>query len=216
MSLLVHGMIVTGKGAHIGEESINVSRVPLITRLSFSVPAEKIIPDVPHQIKKQEPPPVKKVQPEPVRKKKIKKKTVSKKPIEKRQVLRRAEPEEIIEPVRQIAAPVQVEEQQVVQASEGLMRHEREQYLHKLLSHIESFKFYPRAARKRSLEGDVKISFLLRDDGRYEELSIDGSHTLLVKATRHALESAMPLPVPPKDIGLSTKIEFVMAYSLIK
>ena len=96
------------------------------------------------------------------------------------------------------------------------MERERQQYLHKLLSHIESFKFYPRAARKRLLEGDVKISFLLRDDGCYEQLSIDGRHTLLVNATRDALESAIPLPLPPKDIDISNKIEFVMAYSLIK
>ena len=91
---------------------------------------------------------------------------------------------------------------------------QRQQYLHKLLSHIESFKFYPRAARRRSLQGNVKISFILRDDGYYEQLTLDGGHTALVKAAQQALESAMPLPVPPKDIELSRQIEFSMVYSL--
>jgi len=209
LSLFVHSLVFMGRGAQIGVESSTVFQAPLITRLSFNTPVEKTVIDEPLPIKKQEPSPVKKVEPKPV-----KKKTVKKQQIKKKQITRRTEPVEKTEPVRQIAAPAQIQGQQVSHVSDGLLKRERQQYLHKLLSHIESFKYYPRAARKRSLEGDVTISFVLQDDGCYEQLSIDGRHKILVKATQHALESAMPLPVPPKDIGLSSKIEFVMAYSL--
>lgn len=209
LSLLVHSIMFIGRGAQMGAENAAVLQAPLITRLSFNKPVDRAVPDEPRLVKKQEPKPVKKNEPRPV-----KKKTVKKKPIKKKQVTRRIESVEKTEPVRQIAVLEQVQGQQVSHSSEGLLKRERQQYLHKLLSHIESFKFYPRAARRRSLEGNVKISFILSDDGYCEQLTFDGGHTALVKAARQALESAMPLPVPPKDIDLSRQIEFAMVYSL--
>lgn len=196
----------------------NVSRSPLITHLSFKQPVDSVVPDKPPPVK-QQPMPVKKIEPKPIKKKIIKKKPVKKKPVKKKQIkkekiVKRIEPVKKIEPVRQIAPAAQTQSQQVSRPSANLFQHERQQYLHKLLSHIESFKYYPRSARRRSLEGDVKVSFLLRDDGYHEQLKLDGRHSILVKAARQALESAMPLPLPPKDIGVSGQIEFVMAYSL--
>ena len=201
LSLLVHSIMFLGRGAQMGAENAAVLQAPLITRLSFNKPVDRAVPDEPRPIKKQEPKPALA-------------KPVKKKPIKKKQVTRRIESVEKTEPVRQIAVLEQVQGQQVSHSSEGLLKRERQQYLHKLLSHIESFKFYPRAARRRSLEGNVKISFILSDDGYCEQLTFDGGHTALVKAARQALESAMPLPAPPKDIGLSRQIEFAMVYSL--
>lgn len=208
LSLLVHSMMLMGSGAQMGVETATVSQVPLITRLSFNKPVDRTVLDEPSPVKKQEPRPVKKIEPRPAKKKPVNK------PTKKKQVIKQAEPVEKTEPVRQIAALAQVQGQQVSHSSEGLLQRERQQYLHKLLSHIESFKFYPRAARRRSLEGNVKISFILSDDGYCEQLTLDGRHTALVKAAQGALESAMPLPVPPEDIALSRQIEFTMVYSL--
>ena len=201
LSLLVHSMMFMGRGAQMGAENATVLQAPLITRLSFNKPLDRTVLD--------EPPPIKKQEPKPVLTKPVKKK-----PVKKEKVTRRPEPVEKTEPVRQVTPLAQVRGQQVSHSTDGLLKRKRQQYLYKLLSHIESFKFYPRAARKRSLEGDVKISFLLGDDGYCEQLMLDGRHTVLVKATRQALESAMPLPAPPKDIKLSRQIEFVMVYSL--
>jgi len=218
LSLLVHSMILMGSGAQIGAESATVLQAPLITRLIFNQPSTRAEPDKPLPVKKQQPrkqpEPVKKIEPKPVLAKPVKKKPIKKKPVKDNVVARQTEPVEKTEPVRQVASLEQVKGQQVSHSSDSLLQHERQQYLHKLLSHIESFKFYPRAARRRSLEGDVKISFMLLDDGYCEQLTLDGRHSALVNATQQALESAMPLPVPPKDIGLPRQIEFAMAYSL--
>ena len=219
LSLLVHSVMFMGSGVQMGAENAAVLQAPIITRLSFNNPLEKAVLDEPQPIEKQQAKPVKKIVAKPVKKTIIKKTSVKKKPVKTKQarkepVVRRIEPVEKVEPVRQMATAEPVRGQQVSHSSDGLLQRQRQQYLHELMSHIEAFKFYPRAARRRYLEGTVKISFRVIDDGSCEQLMLDGDHSALVKAARSALESAMPLPAPPEDIVLSEKIEFAMVYSL--
>lgn len=209
LSLLVHSVMFMGSGVQMGAENAAVLQAPIITRLSFNNPLEKAVLDEPQPIEKQQAKPVKKIVAKPVKKKPVKTKQARKEP-----VVRRIEPVEKVEPVRQMATAEPVRGQQVSHSSDGLLQRQRQQYLHELMSHIEAFKFYPRAARRRYLEGTVKISFRVIDDGSCEQLMLDGDHSALVKAARSALESAMPLPAPPEDIVLSEKIEFAMVYSL--
>ena len=199
VSMLLHSLIFMQSGARIGAENASVMQAPVITRLNFQMLEERPVPEAPPPVEKPRPKPVKKKKPEPVP---LKKKTPPPKPVEK--------PEPVMQPVAQ----PQTRGQQVVQPSEGLLQRKRQQYLHELLRHIESYKFYPRAARRRALEGSVKVGFVLRDDGYYEQLVLDGRRKLLVNAARQALEAARPLPAPPRDIGLSRKIEFSMEFSL--
>lgn len=198
LSLLAHSMMFMQSGAHLGSENAPALHAPLITRLSFNqlvvTPPDEVLP-----VTQQRQRVVKKIEPEKIRAK---------------QKIKIEQPVEAVEASRQLASPAQVKGKQVSQSSEGLLQREHQHYLHKLLSHIESNKFYPRAARRRSVEGNVKISFVLRDDGYYEQLELDGEHSVLVKAARNALQSSLPLPQPTKDSGLSRKIEFSMVYSL--
>ena len=211
LSLLVHSMLFTGGNTRLGLVNETVLQAPLITRLSFNVPVEKSQPvqQVEPVPDRQIPRPIKKIEPEPVRKK-----PVRKVPDKHAPPVQRSETVKKVEPVRQAVEPPQIQTQKPSHSSEGVWQHQRLRYLQKLLSHIESFKYYPRAARRRSLEGEVKISFLLRDDGYYEQLSVDGRHAILEKAARHSIESALPLPAPPGDAGFSRQVEFVMVYSL--
>ena len=191
LSLLLYSALFLQNGATTGIESSIVTHSPLVTRLTFNQAA---VPDAPPVIKAQKP--------KPVTAKKNKSVLIEK--LEKNEV----------EQKHAASATPQPQGQEVNAASQGLLKLKREQYFQKLLSHIESFKFYPRAARKRFIEGGVKIAFTLNDDGRYLQLEIIGERNVLVNATRIALEEAVPLPVPADDINLSRKIEFTMAYSL--
>jgi len=204
LSMLAHSMLLMSGGAQMGVKNAVVLQAPLITRLSFNKPLDKTVLDEPRPIKKQQPKPVKKIEPKPV----------PVKPLKKKQVVRQEELIEKVEPVSQVVPLEQVQGRQVSHSTDGLLQRERQQYLHKLLSHIEAFKFYPRSARMRSFEGSVTISFVLRSDGSYQQLMVDGKHTVLVKAAQQAMESAIPLPVPPKDIAMTEQIEFDMVYSL--
>lgn len=219
VSLFIHSVILMNRGTQFDMEIPDISRSPLITHLSFKKPVASVMPDIPPPVKKHEPVPVKKIEPKLIEKKIIKQEPVKKKPaknkqVKKKQIVKHVEPVKKVEPARRETSAAQIQSQPASRPSDSLLRSKRQQYLQTLLNHIESFKYYPRSARRRSLEGDVKVSFKLRNDGYYEQLILDGRHTVLVKAARQALEAAMPLPVPAKDIGVSGHIEFVMAYSL--
>ena len=191
LSLLLYSALFLKNGATVGIESSIITHSPLVTRLTFN---QATVPDAP---------PVKKtLKSRPV----IAKKNKSV-PIEK------VERNEVEQKPAASASP-QPQGEEVNTSSQGLLKLKREQYYQELLSHIESFKFYPRAARKRFIEGGVKIVFTLNDDGRYRQLELFGERDVLVNATRIALEEAVPLPVPADDINLSRRIEFTMVYSL--
>ena len=212
LSSLLYGAMFLQKGARMGTEISIAMPTPVITRLTFNQTAFN--QEVPPEIKpvKPQPRPKPKAElkpepkPEPVKKTRPKAVAVKKvKPVEKI---------EKNEPVKQAAATPQSHGQQVSVSSEKILQQKREQYLQKLLSHIESFKFYPRAARRRSMEGNVIIVFTLQDDGSYQQLVLDGKRSILVNATRMALEAATPLPVPTDDLAFSRQIKFTMVYSL--
>jgi periplasmic protein TonB len=206
LSMLVHAMIFMHGSVRPGVQNAPVAESRHVTRLNFSQAVQEPVPEEPRPIEK--PPP----KPKPVKTSKPKPKPKPEtRPVKK---IQPPKPVEKAVPLRQTTSAAQVRGQQVSKSSDGLLQARRQQYLHELLSHIESFKFYPRAARRRAIEGDVKISFVLRDDGHYEQLVLDGDESMLVKAAREALESAVPLPAPPGDINLSGRIEFTMAYSL--
>lgn len=203
LSLFLYGAMFIQRGAQMGMEYPEVKLSPMMIRLTFN-PAiinktAETVPDVPPVIK----PVIKKPQAKPV--KKIKHKSIAAKKIQ---------PVEKTEVVKKSTAQPQTQTQQVSLSAKKLLQQKRQQYLQKLLSHIESFKFYPRAARRRSIEGDVKISFNLHNDGGYQQLVLDGERSVLVNATRMALEAAMPFPVPAEDLEISRQIEFTMVYSL--
>ena len=184
----------------MGSERSNITQSPLITRLTFSQNTVTV-PDVLPAIKPKTKPqakPIKKIEAKPVATKKVQ-------PVEKI---------EKTETVKQAAAQPQTQGQQVSISSESILQQKREQYLQQLLSHIESFKFYPLAARRRAIEGNVKIAFSLQDSGSYQQLNLDGERSVLINATRMALEAAIPMPVPDDDVKISRQIEFTMVYSL--
>jgi len=91
---------------------------------------------------------------------------------------------------------------------------ERKAYLRRLLAHIETFKFYPSAARRRAIEGKLEVTFLLRESGDYDQLIINGGKAVLQRAVRQALIDAQPFPEPPGSMQTNPRIAFSMNYEL--
>jgi protein TonB len=216
LSLLVHSIVLMSGGARTGHKNHPVLQEPIVTRLSFNQSSDDAVPDVPRPIVKQQPRPLKKTQTKPTEPEPTEPEPAVAKPAEPEPAvaIRQKESAKRTEPARQTAAQQQAEGKHVSHSTDGLLPKERQQYLHKLMSHIESFKYYPRSARMRSLEGDVKVSFMLLDNGYYKQLKLDGAHSVLVKATRSALESAVPFPSPPEGMILPGQLELTMSYSL--
>lgn len=90
----------------------------------------------------------------------------------------------------------------------------QETYLQQLLAHIDSHKFYPRSARRRGLEGEIEVSFILLEDGSIRTLRVIGGSRELRKAAERAVLTARPMPIPPAATGQGEQVSFSMVFRL--
>lgn len=90
----------------------------------------------------------------------------------------------------------------------------RENYLPVLLMHIEGYKRYPGLARRRNVEGNIRVSFQLLDDGSITELSASGGSRVLRQAAMRSVTNAFPFPQCPEKFNCSMPVNFVMKYKL--
>ena len=94
------------------------------------------------------------------------------------------------------------------------LKKKRDIYFMQLMGHIEKYKFYPGSARRRGITGKVSISFHLNNDGGISNLHIVSQHKILKQAAAQALDSALPMPLPEKDILNTREIKFNMLYAM--
>ena len=72
-----------------------------------------------------------------------------------------------------------------------------------MLARVRAAKRYPELARRRELEGTVRVAFTVGADGRPRDLKIvRGVDALLDGAAREAVERAAPLPLVSGPIEL--------------
>ena len=98
--------------------------------------------------------------------------------------------------------------------SDGMIEMESKRYFSELLAHIEKHKWYPKAARRRGIEGDVQVSFTLLPDGTIDGLQVTNNKEILTDAVRDAVNEALPMPTPPSSIHCPMPCEFNMRFSL--
>lgn len=141
-----------------------------------------------------------------------------KKPLEKIQEDELIQPEQLIKVAEKNIEDIASEttnNQPVLQLQhENELEKERKDYIQRLLAHIETYKFYPRSARQRAIEGKLDVTFYLRDNGSHKSLTIDGGRAVLQRAVRQALNDAQPFPKPPTSFVNNQPIVFSMYYKL--
>ena len=120
---------------------------------------------------------------------------------------------EINNDLKKMSRPVE-EVDTLSQQIEMSLEKQRNEYLLQLLAHIESYKFYPGAARRRSIEGTLDVAFFLDQDGGVYQLTINGGRAVLQRAVRQALNDAQPFPKPPSAVKMNQQIAFSMVYEL--
>lgn len=175
---------------------------PGVTRLSFRVaqkpPPPTPVPEVkPPQPKPPEPPKPRPPEPRPA----------EPKPVARPVEVETAAPEP--EPVEE-SAPAPVETAGNPEQTEQARRH----YLGQLLAHIEQHKFYPRAARRRGVQGVIQVSFVLHDNGQVSAVTVEDGHEVLRKAAEEAVRAALPLPLPPDEVECPMPVRFGMEFKL--
>lgn len=190
ISLLFHGVFFLTTGSVAG----NSEQAPAerkVTRVSFRTEVAPQAAPLP-QPKVPEP----KIEP---RKKKAKK---QREPVPKVEV-----PKPPSSPTAEAKVAGTVDDQAFIEKA-------RQKYLRQLMAHIEGYKSYPRAARRRRLEGDVKVAFTLQPGGRVIGLSTGGAHNLLNTAASDAVTAAQPMPKPPETLKLPWQVSFTMRFTI--
>ena len=83
----------------------------------------------------------------------------------------------------------------------------------KIIELIERNKIYPLAARKRELEGDVTVSFVVQTDGSVSDIITEGKNvnTLLKQAAAKSVSAAFPCPLP---VPTAFEMTVTLRYSL--
>lgn len=79
----------------------------------------------------------------------------------------------------------------------------------KILKAINDAKFYPRKARMLDIEGDVKVEFILRKDGKIKIIkAITNKRFLKQAAVKIVQMASADFPKPPDDIDIGVTIKF--------
>ena len=203
VSLLGHAAVMIGWGGRLGvhEAALQDSTVSHILNI-------ELVQQQPIEKKQQEIPP--EPEPMPVPEKKIIEEI---KPVEKPVEQAVEEPVKKNEPVAEQLMEPQVQGDQL-QDDQLLQIKKKEQYIQKLMKHIDAHKFYPAAARRRGIEGDVKVSFELTADKTACNIEAEGGIAVLERAAIQAVRDASPFPDPPADVFFENPIVISMIYAL--
>lgn len=188
------------------------ARAPILTqqtRVSLTFPTPPA--PVPEEVPEPDPePPAPEPEPEPPKPKPKPEPRPEPKPIPKRRPSPTPPP-----PAQQPSqAPVAAEQTMAGLPDPARVSQLREQYLSRLLGHIEAHKFYPTLARRRGLEGVIQVTFTLECGGGVRGVKVAGGHGVLQKAAEEAVLKAQPLPRPPKEVPCPLQVSYGMEFNL--
>ncbi len=91
---------------------------------------------------------------------------------------------------------------------------ERNVFIERVLTAIESNKFYPRLARKRNMQEIIDVSFDLLESGDVKNMLITGRYKTLRHAARMAVLNARPFVTFPASVNFPFNIKYSMAFKL--
>jgi len=137
--------------------------------------------------------------PKPVIKKRIEK--PKKKKVVKKKVTKKKKPKK--KPSRQQASSKQSKSTKA----------ERNKFWTKLRVKIDRNKFYPRIAKKRGMQGSVKVKFTILANGNVGHISVSGPK-VFYNSARNAVKKAFPINAKKSPISLPTSINLTLRYQL--
>lgn len=215
VSVMIHAALFFHAGSIVGNSDI-ADPLPHVTRVSFqtiTVPLSQAEIQPPEEpLPSTESPIQERVEPaEPVEPKPAREKAPDRPP---QPIESKPSTSPSLERSNAPASMIAKEETRGTVADPALIAHAKEEYLRRLMAHIESYKRYPSAARRRGIEGDVNVAFKLEADGGVSDLDTTGAHRVLLSAASDALEEAEPMPLPPDTFKFPWEVSFTMQFTL--
>jgi len=203
--------------------------------LATCVP-EEVVPPVeePEEIEEEEPvveeePPVE-PEPEPVVKEEPVPEKIIPKPVEPKII---PKPEPVVEKIKK--KPVvkkkvlkkkkkKVRKKAPAKTTKGLKRTgtaqkdapaKKNQFLAKVRRKINQHKSYPKIAKRRGMQGTVKVRFTILASGNVGHISVSGPKVFHSSA-RNAVKKAFPISTKNVPLSLPTSVNLLLRYQLLK
>lgn len=167
---------------------------------------EELEPDTPEPVVMEKPV----VKPKPIVKKiikkiipkKIKKKLVKKKIKKRKKRVKKRK-------VKQRNNITKVSDSSVVRASSAQKNH----FFAKIRAKINRAKKYPRMAKRRRVQGTVKVSFTITGSGNVRNISVSGPK-VFHKSAKDAVRKAFPISTRDAPISLPTSLNISIRYRI--
>ena len=90
---------------------------------------------------------------------------------------------------------------------------QKNKFWNALRRQIDAHKFYPRIAKKRGMQGSVKVSFTILSNGTLGTLSVKGPKVFHTSA-KNAVKSIFPVNVKKIDISFPASSSIVLHYQI--
>jgi protein TonB len=90
---------------------------------------------------------------------------------------------------------------------------ERNKFWTKLRVKIDRNKFYPRIAKKRGMQGSVKVKFTILANGNVGHISVSGPK-VFHNSAKNAVKKAFPIDIKKSPISLPTSVNVPLNYQL--
>lgn len=90
---------------------------------------------------------------------------------------------------------------------------EKNQFLAKIRAKINNHKSYPRMAKKRRMQGSVKVNFTILSNGKVGNISVSGPK-VFHNSAKDAVKSAFPVNTKNAPISLPASINITLLYQI--
>jgi len=143
--------------------------------------------------------------------KKIKKKVVKK--IKKKVVKKKIVKKKITQKKVKKKVKKKVSRQQASLRQSRSSKAEQNKFWSALRRKIDRNKFYPRIAKKRGMQGSVKVKFTILANGNVGHISVSGPK-VFYNSAKNAVKNAFPINAKKSPISLPTSINLTLHYKV--
>ena len=163
----------------------------------------------PEPIVEEKPIPEKNI-PEPIEPKIVPKPIVEKKPVVKKK--KKAKKKKIKKKVKKRASKKTTKGLKRTGASRNSTA-KKNQFLSKVRQKINQHKSYPKIAKRRGMQGSVKVRFTILANGNAGHISVKGPK-VFHNSARHAVKKAFPINTKNAPISLPQSVNLTLRYQL--
>jgi len=198
------------------------------TRVCIAMVEQKTTPEPKKPPEKKKTEPIKKEKKKVVKKPLPKKELAVEKPIKKEIApVEKAEPETVVEEIlkseQEAVQEEQVVKQEVAQQTQTQkqktnddLKAKQDLFLAYLVERINENKTYPNTARRRVIEGDVKMAFNLYADGTVNNIKMLSGKKIFNKSAVEAIAKSFPVNVDSTLFHFPKELTITIAYTLKK